>query len=285
MEQWITEERLNWIADFGLKVAGVVALMLAALYLSSMLKRFLGRTLERSGLDLTVSRFTANLSRWAVLTITAISCLGIFGVETTSFAAVLASLSFAVGLAFQGSLSNFSSGIMLLIFRPFKTGDFIRAAGSDGTVHQIDLFTTTLDTPDNRRIILPNSAVFGSTIENVSYHPTRRVDVTVGTEYCADIDRTRAVLAAAAANVPDVLKDPAPQVVLTGLGDSSIDWAVRTWCPAAAYWDVRDACIRAVKLSLDEAGIGIPFPNMEMHVLDLPEVEAAAKPGPELHPH
>jgi small conductance mechanosensitive channel len=193
----------------------------------------------------------------------------------TGFAAVIGASALAVGLAFQGSLSNFAAGVMLLVFRPFKVGDVVNVAGQTGKIDEIGLFTTTMDTADNRRLILPNGSVFGAVIENISYHDTRRLDVAVGSEYPADLDRTREVLLRAARSLPTVLADPEPAAVLLELGDSSINWSVRVWVNAADYWPTRDALTRAVKLALDEAGIGIPFPQMDVH-LDAPVAGAAA---------
>ena len=155
---------------------------------------------------------------------------------------------------------------MLLTFRPFKVGDVVSAGGTTGKVFEIGLFTTIFDTPDNRRIIVPNNEIFGGTIENVSHHATRRVAVSVGTDYGADIDKAREVMLAAAKATENVLGDPEPAVVLTGLGGSSIDWSVRVWVNAADYWGVMDALTRNVKVALDDAEIGIPFPQMDVHI-------------------
>jgi small conductance mechanosensitive channel len=195
--------------------------------------------------------------------------LGIFGVETTSFAAVLAGAGLAIGMAFSGTLGSFAAGVMLLAFRPFKVGDVVTVAGVTGKVDQVGIFSTTLDTPDNRRFIIPNASITGSTIENISHHPVRRADVSVGTDYSADVDQTRAVLERVANELPGRLQDKDPQVVLVELGASSVDWQVRIWVDAADFWAVKEAATRAVKVALDEAGIGIPFPQMDVH-LDQP---------------
>jgi small conductance mechanosensitive channel len=189
-----------------------------------------------------------------------------FGIQTTSFAAVIGAAAFAIGLAFQGTLSNIASGVMLLIFRPFKVSDVINAAGVTGRVIEIGLFTTCFDTLDNRRIFVPNALIFGGTIENVTYHEKRRVDVSVGTDYGADLDEVRAVLERSIASVEGAVDDPEPQIYLLELGGSSIDWSVRVWCMTDDYWPVREATTRAVKIGLDAAGIGIPFPQMDVHV-------------------
>lgn len=228
------------------------------------------RGLSRAKVDETLARFLSKLTRWAILLLVVLACLSVFGVETTSFAAVIGSAGIAIGLAFQGTLSNFAAGIMLLMFRPFNVGDVINVAGQTGKVNAIELFTCTLDSFDNRRLIIPNGQIFGATIENITYHPHRRADVPVGVDYSADIDRTREVLTQAAQDVPGALEDPAPAVVLLGLGDSAVNWTVFVWAKADEFGEVRQAAIRAVKTALDGAGIGIPFPQMDVH-LDKPQ--------------
>ena len=163
------------IAEFGVKVLGVVALLILAWIAASWSSRSILKGLRRAHIDETLSKFTAKMAKWMILLFAVLGCLGLFGVSVASFAAVIAASAFAIGLAFQGSLSNFSAGVMLLVFRPFKVGDVILVAGHTGKVDEIALFTTTLDTSDNRRLIVPNSSVFGSTIENVTHHPVRRV--------------------------------------------------------------------------------------------------------------
>ena len=229
-------------------------------------RRTTSRGLERARFDATLSKFFSSLVRWAVLLMGVLAAMSIFGISTTSFAGVLAGVGLGVAMAFSGTLGNFSAGAMLLVFRPFKVGDFVSVAGVTGTIDEIGIFTTTLDTPDNRRIILPNSNVFGNTIENVSHHPIRRADVSVGADYSASIDRTREALEAAAREVPGRLRDRDPQVVLVELGASSVDWQVRVWAEKANLLAVKEATIRAVKLALDEVGIGIPFPQMDVHL-------------------
>jgi small conductance mechanosensitive channel len=195
-----------------------------------------------------------------------VAILGTLGIETTSLAAALAAAGFAIGMALSGTLGNVASGIMLLLFRPFRVGDAVVVNGVTAKVYQINLFNTELDTFDNRRIIMPNNAVFGNTIENISYHPTRRVDVTVGTTYSSDIDQARAVLTRVARSVEGGLADPEPAIVLSGMGASSIDWAVRVWVNAPDFWAVKDRLTRDIKVALDEAKIGIPFPQMDVHI-------------------
>jgi len=255
------------ITQYGVKVIGVLVFLFIAWIFAGWVRRLTLRAMEKAKIDLTLRRFISNTLRWVVLLLAGVACLGAFGIETTSFAALIAAIGFAIGMAFQGTLSNLAAGVMLLVFRPFKIGDVVSVAGVTGKVNEIELFTTTMDTADNRRIIIPNGAIFGSTIENFSHHSTRRVEVVVGTDYAADLDRVREVLINAASGLDDILADPAPGVVLSELGGSSVDWSVRVWVNAQDYWGVREALTRAVKMALDEANIGIPYPQMEVHMV------------------
>ncbi len=254
------------LQDFLMKVMGVIVLLFVAWVAATWLGRLARKAMLKARLDETLTKFFSKFIRWAVLILALLACLGVFGVETTSFAAVIGAAGLAIGLAFQGTLGNFAAGIMLLMFRPFKVGDIVNVAGQTGKVDEVELFTTTIDTPDNRRIIIPNGSVFGSVIENISHHSTRRVDVAVGSDYSADLDETRDILTRVATNVSGRLDDPEPAVVLLELGGSSIDWSVRVWCNSADFWGVKQALTRDVKNALDQAGIGIPFPQMDVHM-------------------
>lgn len=257
---------MDLFETYGLPAIKALVLLFIAYLIAGWAKRMTTGTLKKAKFDLTLTKFVANLVRWAILILAIVGILGMFGFQTASFAAVIGGSALAIGLAFQGSLSNMAAGVMLLVFRPYKVGDFINAAGVAGTVNEIELFTTTLDTPDNRRIIVPNGSIFGATIENVSHHPTRRVDVNVGVEYGADIDATREVLMKAASNIEGRLTEKEPVVYLTGLGASSVDWVIRIWANTGDFWPVKERLTRAAKYALDEAGIGIPFPQMDVHL-------------------
>ena len=254
------------LMQYGVNIAGALLLLLIAWMLAGWISRLAGAGMRRARLDETLTRFVEKMVGWVVLLLAVMMCLSLFGIETTSFAAVLGAAGLAIGLAFQGTLSNFAAGVMLLVFRPFNVGDVISAGGNTGKVDAIGIFTTTIDTFDNRRFIVPNSSVFGSTIENISFHARRRADVDVGTAYDADIDQTRAVLEEAARRVEGGLADPEPAVILLGLGASSVDWSVRVWANSADFGAVKQAAIREVKYALDNAGIGIPFPQMDVHL-------------------
>ena len=257
---------LSLLEKHGVGVAQVLVLLTVAWFASGWTRRIVVRSLTRVRFDTTLTKFFASLSSWLVLLLAMLGCLSIFGVETTSFAAILGAAGLALGLAFQGTLSNFAAGIMLLAFRPFKVGDSVTVAGQTGKIESIELFASALDTFDNRRFVIPNSAIFGSVIENITYHTSRRADVEVGVTYGADIDRTRQVLTAATEQVPGRLLDPAPTIVLLDLGASSVNWSVRVWAPTSEFLNVKQATIRAVKMALDEAEISIPFPQLDVHL-------------------
>jgi small conductance mechanosensitive channel len=261
------ESLTELLVKSGGRMAVALIVLIAGWILAGWVGGIARKALARARIDETLSKFLSKTARWAIILLVVLACLSVFGVETTSVAAVIGSAGIAVGLAFQGTLSNFAAGIMLLMFRPFHVGDVITVAGQTGKVDEIELFTTTLDTFDNRRFIIPNGQVFGAMIENITYHPRRRADVDVGVAYSADIDRTREVLTQAARNVPGGLLEPEPAVILLGLGESAVNWSVRVWAKAGEFADVRQATIRAVKVALDEAGIGIPFPQMDVHVV------------------
>lgn len=265
--QWLTAAR-DLIVHYSLKVIGVIVVLVLAYVLAGWVGRLSTLAMKRRNVDPMIHGYLGSIIRVVILVFALVACLGIFGIETTSFAAVIGAAGLAIGLAFQGSLSHLAAGFMLLIFRPFKVGDAVNVANNLGKVDRITMFSTTLDTFDNRRIIIPNASVYGSVIENLTHHPHRRVEVEVGVSYGASIDRTRQVLEAAIASVPGILQGEGrmPQVLLMKLGASSVDWVVRVWAPTETFWDVREATVRAVKVALDQEGISIPFPQMDVHV-------------------
>lgn len=255
--------------DYGLPVVWAIVTLVIALIVAKTIAGIIRRGCSRANVDKTLAGFFGKLVYYLVATVGVMFALGKFGINVTSFAAILAAAGFAVGMALSGTLANFAAGSMLLIFRPFKVGDVVNAAGITAKVHEIELFTTTFDTADNRRIIVPNGSIYGGTIENITYHPVRRVDVNVGCAYSADIDQTRAVLTGAAESLSEKNvqgEGRGFQVYLLELADSSVNWVVRFWTNTDDYWAVREALTRAVKTHLDEAGIGIPFPQMDVHL-------------------
>ncbi len=265
---------LGWL----LKLVGALILLWLTFAVAGWVQKKVRRSFERSKIDDSLAKFLASLVRYAILVMGILAVLGMVGISIVGFAAVIAAMGLAVGLALQGTLSNFASGIMLLLFRPFKAGDVVNAAGITAKVVVIDLFSTQFDTPDNRRIIVPNGAIFGSTIENITHHPIRRADLAIGISYDADLKQTRDVLQRVVDSVEgrlvDDLAPAAPQVYLTGLGASSVDYALRVWVTAADFWAVKERLAVDAKQALDAVGIGIPYPQVDVH-LDSPSAPIA----------
>lgn len=256
------------VSNYVIPAASALLVILLGYLLASFLSSIASRPVAKR-VDETLGRFIGKLIFYSVMIFTLLGVAGMFGISVASFAAVVAAAGFAVGLAFQGTLSNFASGVLMLVFRPFKVGDVINAAGITAKVNEIDLFTTTFDTFDNRRIIVPNSAIASGTIENLTFHDERRVDVNVGVEYPADLRATRAALSSAAESLREQLidrEDRGYQVYLLDLGDSAVNWVVRFWTKTEAFWGVREQLTAAVKTELDKAGIGIPFPQLDVHL-------------------
>lgn len=249
------------IVDYGVKILGALLVLYLGFFFGKMAERQIRKRISTEKLDESLIRFVAQIARWGVIVFAVLACLSIFGIETTSFAAVIGGASVAIGLALQGSLSHLASGVMLLIFKPFTVGDVVDISSKRGKVVEIGLFAVTMDTPDRRRIIIPNGKVFGDTIENITHSETRRVDVAVGTDYDADISTTREVLLAAAAKVEKRIEEEPPVAYLDSLGGSSIDWSVRVICKTEDFWDVKAELTQLVKDDLDAAGIGIPYPH------------------------
>ena len=262
----LTQGAVAWATEKGPSVIGVIVALFIAWVIAGMVKRAMIRGFEKSNFDKTLGKFFANMARYLILIAALLGCLGVFGVDTTSFAAVIGAAGLAIGLAFQGTLANFAAGIMLLVFRPFKVDDLVEVGGIIGVVQEIELFTVELQTPNNEKIIVPNSTVFGATIKNYTHHGTRRIDIDVGCDYSADIDETRKVLEKAISDLEFAVDEPAPDIFLKGLGGSSVDWVVRGHCKNEVYWDLHQELVRKTKYALDEAGIGIPFPQMDVHL-------------------
>jgi small conductance mechanosensitive channel len=245
---------------------GVILLMILAWILAGWARAASRRALAKTKFDPTLGKFFSNLLRWVIITLAVITSLSLFGVQATGFAAVIGAVTLAIGLGFQNSLSNLAAGVMLLIFRPFKVGDVVNIGGQLGKVNEIDLMMTELDTPDGRRIFVPNGSIFGNVIENITHHPRRRVDIPVGVHYNADVDQTRAALEGALKMIQPRLDDPPPEVILQDLGASSVNWMLRVWTKRDDFFATRQATVRAAKYALDNAGITIPYPQMDVHL-------------------
>jgi small conductance mechanosensitive channel len=254
------------IATYALRVLGVLVALWVSFAVARWLQGRVTRGLRNRKFDETLAIFFGNLLRWMILIASVLACLSVFGIETTSFAAIIGAAGLAIGLAFQGTLSNFSAGVMLLVFRPFKVGDYVIAGGKEGFVAEIGLFVTAVDSPDNRRFYVPNTAIGAAVIENYSAHQLRRVDITVNIAGSEDIDNTRKALEAAGAAVPGRDETRGSEVFLHGFGGGAVTWQVRVWTPASQYWDVWQATVRAIAYELAKAQISMPTPAMNVMV-------------------
>lgn len=259
---WLTEDRLNAAIALALNVIYAFVIIIVALVVANWLRgRIVGVAERHPRADATLFGFLGSLAKYAVLAFAAIFVLNRFGIQTTSLVAVVGAAGLAIGLALQGTLSNLAAGVMLILFRPIRAGDFVEAAGASGTVKDISLFFTELATPDNVQLIIPNGQIWSSAITNYSVNPTRRVDLTFGVSYDTDLKKADRVLNALVSADSRVLADPAPFVKVTALGDSSVDFTVRVWTARTDWWDVTCDLQRAVKDAFDREGIDIPFPT------------------------
>ena len=266
---YFSAETLNMVTGYLLSGLAFVLILVVGRYLARWVRNLIRGGLDKPRVDRTLTKFAGNFAYYGIFILAIFAGLETLGVETASFVAVLAAASFAVGLALQGTLANFAAGVMLLVFRPFSVDDYVDIAGETGFVKEIQLFFTRLRTRENRLIIVPNGDIFGATIENIFAHDKIRVDCDVGTDYPADIDATREVLLEAARSVEGRLEDEGEQAALVELGGSSINWQVRVWAEPDDYFRLKQELTRQVKYHLDEAGIGIPFPQMDVHLDEL----------------
>jgi small conductance mechanosensitive channel len=240
--------------------------LIVGLWIINRVIRLMGAGMERSNTEPTLAKFLCNLSSVGLKALLLISVASMVGIETTSFIAVLGAAGLAVGLALQGSLSNFAGGVLVLMFRPYKVGDFIDAQGVMGTVHEIQIFNTILKTPDNKVIIVPNGSISNGIITNFSMEATRRVDFVFGIGYSDDIGKAKSVIEGLVKADERALADPEPQIVVSELADSSVNITTRVWVNAADYWGLFFDLTEKVKLAFDQEGISIPFPQRDLHV-------------------
>ncbi|WJW76681.1 mechanosensitive ion channel [Thiohalobacter sp. IOR34] len=256
----------DYLIPWGIRIALALAIYVLGRILARWVVRLSERLMNRSGMDAILVKFLSNVLNALLLAVILIAALDELGVQTTSLLALLGAAGLAVGLALKDSLSNFSAGVMLIIFRPFKQGDFIEAAGVSGVVETVGIFNTTLRTGDNREIIVPNSQIYGGTITNVSARPTRRIDLLIGIGYEDDIRKAKGLLEEIMAADARILEDPAPTVVVADLADSSVNLGIRPWVNSGDYWAVRCDLLETIKLRFDESGISIPYPQTDVHL-------------------
>lgn len=248
------------------QLIGAILVLVIGFKIIKKVVRVFEKLMKDRNVDVSLQGFTSSLVAILLKVLLLIAVAAMLGIETASFVAVLAAASFAVGLALQGSLSNFAGGVLILLFKPYKAGDFIDAQGHTGTVREIQVFNTILKTPDNKTIIVPNGAISNGSITNFSTEPTRRVDMTFGIGYEDDIQKAKDTLNNLVKSDQRVLQEPAPMIVLSELADSSVNFAVRAWCNAADYWGIYFDMHEKVKLEFDKQGLSIPFPQQDVHV-------------------
>ncbi|MCH2108703.1 MAG: mechanosensitive ion channel [Polyangiaceae bacterium] len=264
----LKNEAISMVLLYAPQLALAIFTLVVGLFLIRGVLKVLSGGLNRAGVDPTLAPFLSSIIGWGLKLILLISVASMVGIQTTSFVAVMGAAGLAVGLALQGSLSNFAGGVLILLFRPYRVGDFIKAQGEMGTVKEIQIFNTILMNPENRRVIVPNGAIANGNITNYSCEEYVRVDTTVGIAYDADMKKARELLSEMVRKIPGVLEEPAPDVAIAELGDSSVNLIVRPYCAPSDYWSVRFQLIEETKNTLDAANISIPFPQRDIHLFN-----------------
>lgn len=256
------------LAVYGLKAVAALAILFFGRIVAKWMRKIAVKMMTKGQADPMIISFVGSIIYVALMVFVVLAALGQVGIQTTSFIAILGAAGLAIGLALQGSLSNFAAGFLLIMFRPFKVGDFIEGAGVSGVVEAIQIFTTTMRTGDNKTVIVPNAKLLGDNIVNYSSKETRRVDLTVGVSYDADLAEVKKILADIAAKDERVKTDPEPTIAVSELADNSVNLVMRLWTNTGDYWGVYFDTTEAVKLRMDEAGIGIPYPQRDVHLYE-----------------
>ena len=256
----------TYVIPWGINIVMALAIFVVGRIVVGILCSLLGKVLTRAKMDTILIEFVVSIANAVLLLFIIVASLNQLGVDTTSLVALLAAAGLAIGLSLQGSLQNFAAGVMLLMFRPFKAGDFIEAGGASGIVLTINIFTSTIRTGDNKEVIIPNGSIYGGNIVNYSSMPTRRVDMVFGIGYGDDLKKAKQVLQSIVDADERILKEPTPTIAVSELGDSSVNFVVRPWVNSADYWGVFFDTQETVKLRFDQEDISIPFPQMDVHV-------------------
>ena len=265
--QETANQAIEMISAWGMQVVGAIALLVVGSFVAGRAGKVTRRALERGKLDAQLVPFFGQLVHYFVLAVVIIAVLQLFGIETTSLVAVIGAAGLAVGLALQGTLSSFAAGVLLLVTRPFKIGNFVSVAGSTGSVVEITLFSTTLNTPDNIQIVIPNSKVYGTTITNFSANEIRRIDLVIGISYDDDIGQAMSVIEGILAKEEMLLADPAPTIAVSELADSSVNLIVRPWVNSKDFGAARGSVMRALKEGIEAGGCSFPYPQQDVHVV------------------
>lgn len=266
-QQWM-DMAIELATVYGVQLLAALAIVLVGRMVAGWLRRLVERLLTKGRTDPMIVSFVSSIAYFSMMAFVVLAALGQVGIQTTSFIAVLGAAGLAIGLALQGSLANFAAGFLLTVFRPFKVGDYIEGAGVAGVVDSIHIFTTTLKTGDNKTIIVPNAKLSNDNIVNYSTQATRRVDMTVGVSYDADIHLVRQTLQAIIAAEARVLTEPSSLIAISALADNSVNFVVRVWVKSSDYWGVYFAMNEQIKLRFDAEGIGIPYPQRDVHLYE-----------------
>ena len=264
----ILEKLQLFAAEYGMKIVGALLIFIIGMWVAKLIKKGVVKLMEKRSVDPALVSFVASLLYAVMQIFVIIAALAKLNINTTSFVAILGAAGLAVGLALQGSLANFASGVLIIIFKPFGLGDFIEAGGTMGSVDEISIFTTVVNTPDNKKVIVPNSGIMSGNITNYSAHENRRVDLVAGIGYGDDIDKAKTVLEGILAADERILKDPAPTIAVVELADSSVNLVVRPWVKGLDYWGVYFDTTETIKKRFDEEGISIPFPQQDVHLYE-----------------
>ena len=264
--EMVMQTATDLMMEWGLSAIGAIAILIIGSWVAKKIRGALRSSLSRAGFDPMLIPFASSLVYWGLMAFVLIAVLANFGVQTASFIALVGAAGLAVGLALQGTLSNFAAGVMILIFRPFSVGNWVEVAGVAGTVKEIGIFSTILFTGDNVKVVVPNSQVYGQTLKNFSANDTRRIDLVMGVGYDDDLQIANDTMLRVLNAEDRVLDEPAPVVAVSELGDSSVDFVVRPWCKASDYWPLRWHLNRRLKEELEAAGCSIPYPQRDVHL-------------------
>ncbi|MDG1752919.1 MAG: mechanosensitive ion channel [Thalassotalea sp.] len=262
---WFTENQ-TMLQDVAIKFIVALLILIIGKIIGKLIRKGVQKLLEHKNVDNTVISFVSSLAYGLVILVSFIAAISHLGFNTSSLVAIVGAAGLAIGLALQGSLSNFASGILLISLKPFKSGDFVEVSGTAGVVEEVNIFSTQLRTGDNKTVIIPNGSITSSTITNYSKKPTRRIDLIIGVSYDADLAKTRDILTQVTSSHELVLKDQAVTIGVSELADSSVNFVVRPWVKTENYWPVYFALLETIKVELDKAGIEIPYPQMSVHV-------------------
>jgi len=262
----ILETVTVWFTTYSIKIVAAILIFIIGKWFCRRITNLLTKIMEKNNIDITLVKFLGSIVYYTLFIVVMIAVAGQLGINTTSFLTIIGAAGLAIGLALKDSLSNLASGVMLIMFRPIKIGDFVDVGGVTGTVQSIDIFNTTIHSPDNQKHIVPNASITSDVITNVTANDTRRVDLVIGIGYDDDIARAKGILEAIIKKEERILEDPATNIAVSELGDSSVNFVVRPWVKTSDYWDVYFALTEEIKITFDKEGISIPYPQQDVHL-------------------